>query len=95
MQGAMKRIRLMSLADGSPHELDGQYVVSYDPEYHWADGSYDGGALITTPDRAKATEFTFEHAIMLWRSGPSCSCHRTRPDGQANRPLSAFNLEIA
>ena len=90
-----KRIRLMGLPNGQRHELSGQYVVSYDPDYHWSDGSYDGGRLICTPDREKATLFEHIAALELWQSGPQCECHRLRPDGKPNRPLSAFSVEIA
>ena len=89
------RIRLMGLADGSQHEMSGQYVVSYDATHHWDDGTYDGGALITTPDPNKATLFSFQEAILLWHSGPGCECHGWRSDGKPNRPLTAFHLEIS
>lgn len=88
------KIQLDGLATGEDHELNGQYVVSYDPEYHWPDGHYDGGALVTTPDYEKATNFTPEAAIQLWLVGPTCRCHRLRPDGKPNRPLSAFNFHM-
>jgi hypothetical protein len=91
----MKRIRLMGLANGEPHGMSGQYVVSYDPDYHLPDGSYDGGSLVCTPNRDEAGIFHFAQAFELWRAGPSCPCHRKRADGRPNRPLAAFNLEIA
>jgi hypothetical protein len=91
----MPRIRLVSLATGEPHEMAGQYVVSYDADYHLPDGSYDGGNLVCTADRAAATEFSRQAAFELWRASPTCDCHRTRSDGLPNRPLSAFSVEIA
>jgi hypothetical protein len=95
LKGASMRIRLVSLVSGGTHEHSGRYLISYDPEFHLPDGTYDGGRLITTPDREQATEFDFQQAVILWRSGPSCSCHRLRADGEPNRPLTAFNVEIS
>jgi hypothetical protein len=90
-----KVVRLLGLADGTVHGASGRFIVSYDPEYHLPDGTYDGGKLETTLDLAQATRFDFEDAIALWRSGPTCECHRLRPDGGPNCPLRAFNVEIA
>jgi hypothetical protein len=90
----MRLLRLLATCRGVPHPREGQYVVSYDPEYHEPDGGYDGGWLVTTSDRAKATRFTIEEATDLWRSGPTCLCHRLRADGKTNRPLTAFHADI-
>lgn len=79
---------------GIPHEMNGQYVVSFDPDYHLPDGSYDGGALICTPDPEKATLFTPVDAFLLIKSSPTCPCHRNRADGKRNRPLAQFNCVI-
>lgn len=92
------KIHLLGLARGSPpdeHEHGDSYVVSYDPEYHLPDGSYDGGWLETTTNPKEATEFSFPRAVVLWMSGPTCQCHHLRPDGEPNRPLMAFNVEFA
>lgn len=89
------RIRLVGLADESPHPMSGQYVVIYDPDYHLPDGSYDGGALACTPDPQRATRFELVDAVALVNSGPRCTCHRLRPDGHPNRPLRAFTVEIS
>jgi hypothetical protein len=89
-----KTIRLVGLAAGTPHEMSGQYVVRYDPDYHLPDGSYEGGELICTPRREQATYFDLAAAVLLYRSGPTCTCHRLRPDGMPNRPLTAFTVEI-
>lgn len=71
------------------------WVVNYDPEYHWPDGHYDGGLLMTTWDESQARRFySPESAIRYWRSGPSCECHYVRPDGERNRPLTAFSCEV-
>ena len=89
------RLRLIELAGGGAHEATGQYVRSYDPEYHLPTGEYDGGDLRTTADPAQAQQFrTAQDAIELWKSGPTCRCHGTRPDGKPNRPLTAFTVEV-
>lgn len=91
----MKRylMRLLGLSTGAPHAFSGQYVVSYDPDYHWADGSYDGGRLECTPDIRKAGRFTLGQLMTMRCASPKCQCHRLRPDGEPNRPLSAFHIE--
>lgn len=88
------RLRLVGLSDGSTHELSGQYVVSYDPEYHNG-AEYDGGFLVCTPDPEQAPLFSVLEALGIWKSGPTCQCHRLRADGQPNRPLTAFDIEVA
>jgi hypothetical protein len=88
-------IKLIGLVTGDDHPASGRYVVCYDAEEHRPDGGYDGGYLATTgnPNMAKRFE-TAEAAWRYWRSGPTCRCHRTRPDGEPNRPLTAFTAEI-
>jgi hypothetical protein len=87
-------LRLIGLTDGSPHDAAGEYVVSYDPDYHLPDGSYDGGDLVTTPLIEKAGIFTPEEAMATYQASPKCDCHRLRPDGEPNRPLTAFDVEM-
>ena len=88
------RIRLGPLVQGLPHDMAGQYIVSYDPDYHLDDGDYDGGALICTRNPNEAGRFELTEAVNLWMSGPKCACHRLRADGEPNRPLVAFCVEI-
>jgi hypothetical protein len=90
-----KTIQLVGLTNGQPHEMSGQYVVSYDPDYHLPDGSYDGGALVCTPDLAKATRFHPTDAFLMLRAGPNCPCHSLREDGQPNRPLTMFDVMVS
>ena len=88
------RLRLGKLANGENHDAEGQYVISYDPDYHLPDGSYDGGALELTDDPNLAGKFGSDEAMMIWQASPSCRCHKLRPDGERNRPLTAFHAEI-
>lgn len=91
----MCRLRLLDLAAAAHHDLEGRYVVSYDPEYHLPDGTYDGGKLETSHDVKDAMVFaSIGDAFGFWKSGPSCRCHMVRMDGKPNRPLTAFNMEI-
>jgi len=88
-------IRIVCLANGvDDPEFSGAYIVSYDPEHHWDGGCYDGGDLQVTRDRAKAGRWDIETATALWKSGPTCSCHRLRKDGEPNRPLTGFTVEM-
>jgi len=88
-------MRLIGLASGLPHEMANAFVVAYDPEVHLPDGKYDGGLLVVTRDESEAGQFTAEEALALWRSGPTCKCHRLRADGNPNKPLTAFTIECA
>lgn len=94
LEGRKVRILLIGLASGGWHEAVGQFIVSYDPEYHLPDGSYDGGDLVCTRDPMQARLFEMREALELWKAGPTCSCHRTRADGQPNRPLTAFTARL-
>jgi hypothetical protein len=94
MSDPLIKLRFVGLANGDPHEITGHYLISYDVEWHLPDGSYDGGNLVTTPHPAKAALFTPFEAFRLWHSSPSCKCHHWRQDGQENRPLSAFTVEV-
>jgi hypothetical protein len=42
--------------------------------------------------RAAAARYSIEEAFRVWQAGPTCKCHRQRPDGYPNRPLTAFNV---
>ena len=87
---------IVGLAIGGSSAFDNEYIVSYDPEYHpQLRASYDGGKLVTSPHADDAKVFSnLEEVINFLRSGPSCNAHRTRPDGQPNRPLTAFNIVV-
>jgi hypothetical protein len=86
----MKRLRIVGLVNGGSTPFDNQWLVSYDPDYHLPDGSYDGSDLRTSPDEADARQFAdVRVAVDYWRQS-----HGTRIDGKPNRPLTAFNVEI-
>lgn len=81
-------IRILCFADGRKSSIDGQWLKSYDPE------AFEGrGDIRTTrnPELALRCK-SFAQATELWKA-PS-RWRPLRPDGQANRPLSAFTIEI-
>ena len=88
----MKVIRLIGLISGLETPLDGQYLVEYDPRIP---GSGANGApmiahIVVTPDESKAHRFpSAGEALECWKRS-----HGTRPDGEPNRPLSAFSVEV-
>jgi hypothetical protein len=87
-------ILLLGHSSDAVREHFGRWVVRYDPEWHLPDGDYDGGCLVTTAKRGEATRYTLREALELYRSGPTCSCHRRLPSGGRARPLMGFNVEI-
>jgi hypothetical protein len=88
-------IRIMGLIGGGTSAFDGQYVVEYDP----GRGGVEPGTgfpmlahLVTTPDKSKATRYEAGEAFELWKSvDPD---NPLRPDGEPNRPLTAFSVEF-
>lgn len=89
-------IRIVGLVDGTPTDFDGQYLVEYDPSrvgtqpvtgrpmpvFH----------LVTTPDIRKATRFSTSEVVSVYRAVDRRN--PVNPDGQPNRPLTAFTVEI-
>jgi hypothetical protein len=88
----MLRLRIIGLARlDEPSPFDGKYVKEYDPSYHPAGEVYDGGRLEVTdaPEEAKVFKDAAE-AMACWRQA-----YGYRWDGEPNRPLTAFTVEIA
>jgi hypothetical protein len=76
-------IQLVALANGAPSVNAGEYILDYQP--------IGRGILTSTPDRARAKRFPDSaHAHAYWRQA-----HGVRSDGQPNRPLTAWTVEIA
>ncbi len=85
------RLKIVGRVDGAETEFDGQYVAAYDPSYRPAGEEYDGGLLLTVEDPEGALEFPdATTALACWRKS-----YGTRWDGQPNRPLTAFTVELA
>ena len=86
-------IRILGLCDGTPTAFDGKYLVDYDPSRKGIDP--EGYALTAhiavTDDPQKARAFLSpEEALSTYQRS-----HGYRLDGQPNRPLTAFHVEIA
>lgn len=84
----MKIIRIIADAAGLPCPHAGQWIRSANVEAH--EGR---GAVVTTPDPRRAQTFPdAAEALRFWRSRSQKV--PTRPDGEANRPLTAYTVEI-
>jgi hypothetical protein len=80
-------------ARGGRTPFDGQWLVEYDPTRPGVapDGRAMTVHIVCTPDPHKAQVFeSVKDLHELWTR----STGRTRPDGQPDRPLTAFNLAI-
>lgn len=83
-------IQLMELADGRPSPHAGRYLEEYVPRplairdrTHW----HDASTIVSTPHPREARQFaSFADAAECWRTSVGF-----RPDGQPNRPLTAFS----
>ncbi len=89
-------VKIIGLVNGEPTSFDGKYLKEYDPS---RDGKGPNGEelrahIVVTEDRAKAKKFKDVAAFReLWmRIDPR---QPYRADGKPNRPLTAFNVEVA
>jgi hypothetical protein len=88
-------IRIVELADGSETPFDGQYVMEYDPNRDGQDpdGNPMLAHLVTTPVANDAMRFDgLRELRQLWLAVDQR--RPVRPDGQPNRPLTAFTVEF-
>ena len=79
-------IRIDGYADGSASDVDGEYVIAFVAERSAT------GMVLTTPQIESARTFhdTVE-ALAYYRQVPAPP-HDLRPDGEPNRPLTAFHV---
>lgn len=88
-------MKIVSLADGTETPFDGQYVKEYDPNRSGQDP--DGNPLIahlvTTPVANDAMHFDGIHELRQVLLAVD-QRHPVRDDGELNRPLRAFTIEI-
>lgn len=88
-------VKIIGMATGGPCPYDDQYLVEYDPE---RDGETPDGRpmiahIVTTDDPAEARHFAdFREATECWKR--VCERSPRRPDGEPNRPLTAFSVEF-
>jgi hypothetical protein len=88
-------LRVDRLARGLATAYDGQYVKEYDPNRNGKspDGQDMLCHLVTTPNLADAMKFADQQAARQ-RALEVDKRAPTRPDGQPNRPLTAFNIML-
>lgn len=84
----MKIIRIVGLVDGRTTGAEGGYIVRCDVE---ARGGR--GALEVTQDPARALHFPDATWALRFVRRQS-KTRPLRPDGQPNRPLTAYTVEI-
>lgn len=86
-------LRIIGLVNGLPTEFDGQYIVNYDPERDmWSRYGLMACYLETTWKVEDARTFdTPGEYLDYWRKIPAKE--PIRPDGEPNRPLTAFTVE--
>lgn len=91
-------MRIVGLVNGTSHTaFDGKYLVDYDAERDGIDpatGLPTIAHIAVTDDPARA--LVFDHVgegLECWRR--VCERDPVRPDGQPNRPLTAFTVEFA
>lgn len=88
-------VKIIGMANGGPSPFDGRYLVEYDPE---RDGEAPDGrpviAHIATSEKLEeAQRFPgFAAAGECWKR--VCERNPRRPDGEPNRPLTAFSVEF-
>lgn len=83
-----KILRIVGLADGRPSVHDGLFVTECDVD------ARDGrGAVYTTPERREARQFPGTvSALEYWKRQSKVT--PLRDDGQPNRPLTAYSVEV-
>lgn len=80
-------IRIQGYVTG-PSPVDGTFVKEYT-----ADGYGGRGRLIVTPNREEAKQYANAAVAMeTWKS--VSMTHPKRIDGEPNRPLTAYTVEI-
>jgi hypothetical protein len=91
--GRPVQIQIVGLSSGRPSPIDGQWLVEYDPTRTGTgpDGNPTTAHIVCSPDQQEGRLFeTAATAHAYWRT-PS---GRTRPDGQVDRPLTAFTVAM-
>jgi hypothetical protein len=89
-------MKVVGLVNGGRTPADGEYVAEYDPDLrgHDRDGRPMLCHLVTTPDVTHAKRYaSTREAMEEWQR--VSTRWPTRPhDGQPNRPLTAYNVEL-
>jgi hypothetical protein len=88
----MATLRIIKLINGEPTEYDGKYLVDYDPTPQ-EDEAGEFVHLVVTDRRQDARQFDHIHEAMDVYLGASTKGPRL--DGQPDRPLSAYSVEVS
>lgn len=83
-------IKLIGTAAGVPTVHDGRYLSAYVPAPLLDDETWGDGVLETVADSQFALKFPNLEAAMKVRNAQN----GLRPDGEPNRPLTAWTLEF-
>jgi len=89
-------MQVVGLVNGGATPFDGQFLVEYDAdrEGRAPDGTVMLAHILTTPALGAAKRWpSHRDALEEWRR--QSTRWPRRPDGKANRPLTAFTVEIA
>lgn len=79
-------MQLVCDASGTPSEFDGRYLKAFD-----ADLNYCNGHIEVTADKREALRFANGGAALeCWKR--QSRTHPLRPDGEPNRPLTAYTV---
>jgi hypothetical protein len=80
--------RITGVLGGGKPGMVGLFVYAFDAEAFGGRGDVSAG-----PDRAKALRFSDpKDAMLFWRQ--QSKTMPLRPDGQPNRPLTAFSVDV-
>ena len=79
-------MRALKIEGFAQSNIDGQYLVAFD-----VDANEGRGSFVFTPDVEGALRFAdIAHALEAWKT--QSTARPKRPDGHANRPLTAFTM---
>jgi len=84
-----KVIRILCGAMGDETEHDDRFIkdVKFDAD------PFGGAVIVSTEDRAEAIQFDgVVEAMSFWKT--QSHVRPLRPDGEANRPLTAFTVTV-
>ena len=88
----MATLKIVGLVNSGPTHYDGKFLVDYDPTPR-ADGDGEFVHLIVTDRRQDARQFdTIQAAMELYLSA---SAKGPRADGEPDRPLTAYSVEVS
>ena len=88
----MATLKIIGLVNGGPTHYDGKYLVDYDPTPQ-TDEDGEFVHLIVADSRQDARQFDCIQAAMDFYLG--LSANGPRADGEPDRPLTAYSVEVS